>query len=272
MSKSKLPHMPLWVYDIEADESCRLMTAEQFGVYVRMLIRQWVEGSVPADTGALSILVGVPKRKLDGQFETVLSKFHPKADDPTRLINLRCFEERDNAVSKVEKNRQAGRKGGEANAKANAKANGTATASIHASGCGSESESSPEGGCGGKPIEAVLRRMKGRKQHIAEIAVNLDRDIDAVAWWAEVSRDSNVKQPLGMIRHRILEGEDAPRVTGQALCDAVRAGVVKTINGIDVTGDPPLHNNGVGLCRLNSETHTQVIIVPKDKLQEVRLG
>ena len=49
-----LPHMPLWVYDIEADEDCSLMTLEEFGAFMRLLIRQWIEGSIPSEKKRLA--------------------------------------------------------------------------------------------------------------------------------------------------------------------------------------------------------------------------
>lgn len=151
MSKSKLPHMPLWVYDIESDESCALMTAEQFGVYVRLLIRQWIEGSIPADPNMLAALIRVPSERLSECFSNVVAKFEQHPDKPDRLVNPRLADERDKAIAKVEKNRLAGRKGGsrkayaKANAKADAKANDIANGSIRASDSESNTLSSDRG-------------------------------------------------------------------------------------------------------------------------------
>jgi len=121
------------------------MTAEQFGIYVRLLIRQWIEGSIPADHDMLAALIRVPSERLSERFSNVIAKFEQHPDNPARLINARLADERDKATAKVEKNRLAGRKGGstkanaKADAKANAKANDVANGSIRASDSASDS-------------------------------------------------------------------------------------------------------------------------------------
>lgn len=168
MSKVKLPHLPLWVYDIDADEACALMLPETFGIYMRLLMRQWMEGSIPADRSAILMLLRLPSERYSECLSDALRKFEEHPDEPGRLINLRLDDERRHAVAKVEKNRLSGRKGGssKANAKAdgvaNAKANAKATGCIRASDSDSDSISSLPESARGKSFGA-LKRALGRE-------------------------------------------------------------------------------------------------------------
>ena len=97
-----LPHMPLFVVDIETDEMCRLMGDAPFGAYIRCLIRLWIEGSLPAEPSAVSKLVGSPVDRLAKFLD---AKFPVGADGRRR--NPKLEEIRHDRMEKSAKNREA---------------------------------------------------------------------------------------------------------------------------------------------------------------------
>lgn len=107
----KLPHMPLWVYDLEADEDCSLMTLAEYGAYIRLLQRQWIEGNIPNETERLARLLRVTPDEFDSIWQMIGTKFREEPDTG-RLANPRLAEERDRCIQKALKNRENGKKGG----------------------------------------------------------------------------------------------------------------------------------------------------------------
>lgn len=101
-----LPHMPLFVVDLETDETCRLMDDACFGAYVRCLVRQWIEGSLPAAPETVARLVGSPVKRV----ATFLDAKFPVADGRRRNPKLAAL--RSEKLAKVETNRANGRHGG----------------------------------------------------------------------------------------------------------------------------------------------------------------
>lgn len=152
MSEPKLPHMPLWVYDLEADEDCCLMSLAEFGAYMRLLQRQWIEGTIPDDVARLARLLRVTVDEMEAIWSTLSPKF--VKDGRGRLQNRRLDAERAAAMGKVATNRANGAKGGrppKTERFSETKPNG----SIRVSGSGSGSDS-PEGGSaeGGSAFDA----------------------------------------------------------------------------------------------------------------------
>lgn len=107
---AKLPHMPLWVYDLEADEDCALMSLSEYGAYMKLLQRQWIEGSIPNDTTRLARLLRVTNDEMNQLWSALSPKF--TEDSEGRLFNPRLDDERDKALAKVERNRANGKRGG----------------------------------------------------------------------------------------------------------------------------------------------------------------
>lgn len=69
------PWFPFYVGDWDGDEAVKLMNNRERGAYLRLLIHQWREGSLPDDVSALATLAGEPPRvfermwaKMDGKF------------------------------------------------------------------------------------------------------------------------------------------------------------------------------------------------------------
>lgn len=135
--------MPLWVYDIDTDRDCRKMPDAEFGRYMRLLIRQWIEGSVPA-TPAECVRDAVLDPGSEGDIQSLLDrKFSLKSGTERR--NPKCAEERDIAVAKCQTNRANGSLGGRPKAKSNGYPNAKPNGSIRASGSGSDSSSGERG-------------------------------------------------------------------------------------------------------------------------------
>ena len=107
---SKLPYMPVWVFDIETDESCMMLEAAGFGLYMRLLFRQWIEGSIPGDIEHIARIVREPIATVRLTSGFIEDKF-PMCPDGRRR-NDRCHQERENCLAKVDTNRKNGRKGG----------------------------------------------------------------------------------------------------------------------------------------------------------------
>ena len=140
----KLPHMPLWVYDLEADEDCSLMSLAEYGAFLRLLQRQWIEGTIPACEKRLARLLRVSQDEFAEIWEMIRHKF--TEDQEGRLINARLESERSKALEKVEKNRAAANKrwgnaDGDADASSDANANENADGMLRAYGSGSGSGS-----------------------------------------------------------------------------------------------------------------------------------
>ena len=106
----KLPHMPLWVYDLDTDRDCRRMSDAQFGRYMRLMIRQWIEGSVPA-TPTEAIRDAMLDPGSEGDIQSLLDrKFSDKVE--AGRGNPKLAQVRQECLAKVETNRANGKKGG----------------------------------------------------------------------------------------------------------------------------------------------------------------
>lgn len=92
--RQRLPWFRFWVQDWLTDEKVSLMTMEQRGIYLELLLRQWVEGSVPSNPHRVCQLLGLPEQCLSSA-QTVLEQCFSSAqglDD--RLRNERLERER----------------------------------------------------------------------------------------------------------------------------------------------------------------------------------
>jgi uncharacterized protein YdaU (DUF1376 family) len=87
------PWFPLYAADWLSDVPVSLMTMEQEGCYLRLLMAQWREGSLPNDTRALA---GIVKFRGEPGHRAFLRSVWPALEphfrengDPGRLVNLR---------------------------------------------------------------------------------------------------------------------------------------------------------------------------------------
>lgn len=86
------------------------MSLAEYGAYIRLLQRQWIEGSIPADAARLARLLRVTADQMDEIWQALSPKFVKDGRD--RLKNRRLSTERDLAIAKVQKNRDNGKLGG----------------------------------------------------------------------------------------------------------------------------------------------------------------
>lgn len=105
-----IPYMPLWVFALDTDRDCRSMPDAQFGRYMRLLIRQWIEGSVPGDAAA-AIRDAMLDSGADDDVKALLDrKFTERVDGG--VANSKCHAVRSETMEKVNTNRANGKKGG----------------------------------------------------------------------------------------------------------------------------------------------------------------
>lgn len=225
MKREKLPHMPLWVYDIDADEDCALMSSVEFGIYMRLLIRQWIEGSVPDSPIAIGKLIRERPRVIAEWLHHYGDKF-PVGDDGRRR-NPRLAEERESIKSKVAALRANGKRGGrpkkqtdgesetncETKEKPNGLPNGLPNGFIRASESVSVSGFvyGSEGGAGGnraayrctqadaEALYALYPRKQGRRKAIQAIQA-------AVKHMAEAGDEA----PLETLREAVVAYAESP--------------------------------------------------------------
>lgn len=101
-------------YPADFDLDTRLMSAEEVGVYVRLLCSAWVNGGIPGDSDQLARIAGVTRRRLDAMWPVLKPCWHLNGDG--KLHNPRQEVER----KKQEQWREKSVKGGRASAKARA--------------------------------------------------------------------------------------------------------------------------------------------------------
>jgi len=85
----KYPIMPFWVGDFLIDTM--ELTDTAVGVYVKLLIHQWNNGTIPADVDRLALIA--PAAPL--MWEQLEKYFHPVKKQPGRLMNNRCQKEKE---------------------------------------------------------------------------------------------------------------------------------------------------------------------------------
>ncbi len=123
-----LPWFPLWAAEIRTSEDCRVMTHEEFGVYMELLIIAWCsrpQATLPNDLTQLRALLGnkVSARRFKKIWEKVGQKFE-KDDKKQRLFNKKQAKILADQQRKIDAMRKAGRKGAKKRWGANGHPNG----------------------------------------------------------------------------------------------------------------------------------------------------
>ena len=110
-----LPYMRLWVDDLLSDLLKMGLTEEEFGVYMRLLLIAWAEGSIPADHDERVRKLTISSRRLTRLWPRLECKW--VSDGNGGLVNPRMEREREKALMAHAKRVEAGRKGGRAKGK-----------------------------------------------------------------------------------------------------------------------------------------------------------
>ena len=140
----KLPYMPLWANDIDTDRDCRKMSDAQFGRYMRLLIRQWIEGSVPV-TPAECIRDAMLDSDAEGDIQSLLDrKFGAKIESGRG--NPKLNEVRLETLEKCLENRERASRAGRASAAARGSTSSSTTSSTSSQPRASDSVSDSDSG------------------------------------------------------------------------------------------------------------------------------
>lgn len=107
--KKDYPFFPFWYKEFEADENVKVMTNDQIGAYLWLLISCWHEGSLPNDIKKLGALAKYRGNNFDKDiWEAVGICFRLKS---TRWHHLRVDKERSKIADKHKKLSEAGKNG-----------------------------------------------------------------------------------------------------------------------------------------------------------------
>lgn len=109
MASSKAPAFQFYAADWLSDEQVQLMTLEEEGVYIRLIAYCWREGSIPADTKAISRLC---KGASEEAIQSVLGCFDEHPNYPGRMKHPRLEKEREKQEQWSKKKSAAGKASG----------------------------------------------------------------------------------------------------------------------------------------------------------------
>jgi uncharacterized protein YdaU (DUF1376 family) len=95
--------------DILTDENCSAMTLEEFGAYMRLLLRAWIEGSIPSEPTRLARMLGIRRQSFDRIWPAIAPCF---LEQDGRLIQQRLEQERSRQRERSAVNSAKGKLGG----------------------------------------------------------------------------------------------------------------------------------------------------------------
>lgn len=91
MPKHKSPAFQIYPETVLSDEAVKLMDNRQFGVYMKLILHNWLEGSIPTSFTMLGTLVNEDPRDFEAMWPAMATKFKKKG---SRLTNRRLEKER----------------------------------------------------------------------------------------------------------------------------------------------------------------------------------
>ena len=101
------PAFQLYAADFDIDTNT--WDLEPIGLYLRLLLSQWVNGSIPDDPIKLAKIARISPKKLSNLIQIVSHKF--VSDGNGNLINLRLEKERQKQINYRESQKESGVKG-----------------------------------------------------------------------------------------------------------------------------------------------------------------
>lgn len=111
---SRPPAFQFYAKDWLADQRVATLTLEEKGAYIELLASAWVEGSIPADVGAIAALLRIRAAKASKVWTVLSGFFLPAPGMPGRLVNRRLEVERDALDRYRAAQAEKGRRSGEA--------------------------------------------------------------------------------------------------------------------------------------------------------------
>ena len=109
----KSPAFQLYASDFDMDTAS--WDNEEVGIYFRLLMYQWVNGSIPADTKRLAKIVRMGHKKFQNSWQIIFLKFTKK--DENNLINKKMEKVRAEQIKYRESQSEHGLRGIEAKRK-----------------------------------------------------------------------------------------------------------------------------------------------------------
>lgn len=104
---AKIPSFPLYAQDFDMDTNT--WTNEEIGVYLRLLMSEWINGHLPNDFQKLAKIARISPKKFSNLFQNIQHKFTLNGNG--FLINKKMEEVRTQVNNYVELKKKAGKKG-----------------------------------------------------------------------------------------------------------------------------------------------------------------
>lgn len=101
---AKIPSFPLYAQDFDMDTNT--WTNEEVGMYLRLLLSEWINGPLPSDTKKLAQIARISPKKFSNLFQICSKKFIP--DGNGFLINLKMEKIREKVNKYIEQKKKAG--------------------------------------------------------------------------------------------------------------------------------------------------------------------
>lgn len=101
---AKIPSFPLYAQDFDMDTNT--WTNEQVGMYLRLLLSEWINGPLPNDTKKLAQIARISPKKFSNLFQICSKKF--VQDGNGFLINLKMEKIRKKVYKYIEQKKKAG--------------------------------------------------------------------------------------------------------------------------------------------------------------------
>ena len=110
MSQRDVPEwMPLYVYEFIADRNVQAMELDELGAYFRLILTQWVNGSVPADRRELARLLHRDTETMERIWSALAPCYKAHPELPGELVQGRVEEERETALNRLAGNSKGGK-------------------------------------------------------------------------------------------------------------------------------------------------------------------
>jgi hypothetical protein len=119
---------------------------------------------------------------------------------------------------------------------------------------------------GDRQSNPIIERMKLSGPVAAKLAAL--PVTDAIALWLEVKGDASIKSPAGILNHRIDNGHPVPRFTSGTIIEAVKAGIIHGVNGINLRREKLTYSHD-GLL-VGSNLEEKRLILPTADIAKAR--
>lgn len=110
MSQQNVPEwMPLYVYEFVADRNVQAMTLDELGAYLRLILMQWANGSVPKDLQSLARLLHCDLETMERFWVALGPCYRDHPTLPGEMIQERVEKERTKAMGRLSVSSRGGK-------------------------------------------------------------------------------------------------------------------------------------------------------------------